>query len=274
MQINKIKKLVVAGDSWTYGSEIRDPKLAVSINDWDEPNDSYRLPRIWPTKLGNHLGVDDVVNLSYPAASNDRIVRNLTGWLTQEYLSKGKDTSELFVVVGFTSPERKDFYYRDITNKDTHFWYTLWPMWKHKYPQTELNEFAELYAAYMWNPEEYTHRYLQQVFYLQTLFNQYGIKHLFFQAFYQRNDMHIRQWTDDPYNRHYQGQPDEMVWNMIDPVRFMHKNDEVQSFHNYIVKKDTSPGQRDSILNMHPSELGHTWWADHMYEYGKENKLW
>lgn len=274
MEINKIKKLIVAGDSWTYGSEIRDPALPQSVNDWDDPNDAYRLPRIWPTKLGKHLNIDDVVNLSYPAASNDRIIRNLVGWLTQEYLSVGKDTSELLVVVGFTSPERKDFYYRDINNKHRHFWYTLWPMWKHKYPQQELNQFAELYAAYMWNSEEYTHRYLQQVFYLQTLFKQYGIEHLFFQAFYQRNDMHIRQWTDDPYNRHYQGQPDEMVWNMIDPIRFMHKNDEVHSFHNYIIKKDASPGQRDSILNMHPSELGHTWWADHINEYGKENNLW
>ena len=114
MQTNKFKKLVVAGDSWTYGSEIRDPKLPTSVNDWDEPNDAYRLPRIWPTKLGAHLDAEEVINLSYPAASNDRIVRNLVGWLTQEYLSTGKDTSELFVVVGFTSPERKDFYYRDI----------------------------------------------------------------------------------------------------------------------------------------------------------------
>ena len=122
------KRLVVSGDSWTYGSEIRDPKLPESVKDWDEPNDSYRLPKIWPTKLGNHIGVDDVVNLSYPAASNDRIVRNLVGWLTQEYLAPKRDTSELFVVVGFTSPERKDFYYRNINNKFEHFWYTLWPV--------------------------------------------------------------------------------------------------------------------------------------------------
>lgn len=274
MQDNKIKKLIVSGDSWTYGSEIRDPALPESVKDWDEPNDSYRLPRIWPTKLGKHLGVDDVVNLSYPAASNDQILRNTVGWLTQEYLSTGKDTSDICVVIGFTSPERKDFYYRNINNKFEHFWYTMWPMWKHKYPQQELNDFAELYAAYMWNPEEYTHRYLNQVFYLQTLFRQYNIKHLFFQAFYQRNDMHIRQWVDDPYRRHYNGQPDQMIWDLIDKDRFMHKDEPVHSFHNYIVKKDTSPNQKDSILNMHPSELGHTWWADHIYEYGKEKQLW
>jgi hypothetical protein len=274
MPKDKIKKLIVAGDSWTYGSEIRDPKLPQRVNDWDEPNDAYRIPRIWPTKLGNHIGAEEVINLSYPAASNDRIVRNLVGWLTQEYIAPKKPTDELFVIVGFTSPERKDFYYREPKANGNHFWFTLWPMWKHKYPQTALNKFSELYAEYLWNPEEYTHRYLNQVFYLQTLFERYNIKHMFFQAFYQRNDMHIRQWADDPYHRHYHGQPDQMIWDMIDPVNYMHKDDEIHSFHNYIVKKDTSPNQRDSILNMHPSELGHTWWADHIYEYGKENGKW
>jgi hypothetical protein len=272
--MQKVKTLLVDGDSWTYGSEIRDPQLPESIKDWDPPNDEYRLPRIWASKLGQMIGAEETFNISYPASSNDGIVRRTVGWITQEYLSKGRDTSDLFVVIGFTSPERKDFYYRDIDDKHRHFWYTMWPMWKHKYPQEELNQFAEIYSAYMWNPEEYTHRYLNQVFYLQTLFNHYGIRHLFFQAFYQRNDMHIRQWTDDPYNKHYNGQPDQMVWDMIDPVKFMHKDDKIHSFHNYILNKDVSEGKRDSILNMHPSELGHTWWAEHIYEYGKENKQW
>lgn len=270
----KNTRLVVSGDSWTYGSEIRNPALPDSVNDWDEQNDSYRLPKIWPTKLGRHLAVEEVINLSYPAASNDRIVRNIVGWLTQEYIFSGKNTDELFVIIGFTSPERKDFYYKDTNNKSKHFWFTLWPMWKHKYPQDELNRFSELYATYLWNPEEYVHRYLNQVFYLQTLFQKYNIKYLFFQAFYQRNDMNIRQWIDDPYCRHYNGQPDQMIWDLVDPIRFMHKDKEVHSFHNYIVSKDKSLGQKECILNMHPSELGHTWWADHVYEYGKENKLW
>jgi hypothetical protein len=263
------KKLVVIGDSWTYGSEIRDPKLPKEVNDWDPPNDQYRIPRIWPTKLANKLDYD-VVNLSYPAASNDRSVRILTGWLSQEYFSKKKSTDDLFVVVGLTSPERKDFYYKS----DTHnFWYTVWPMWEHKYPQPELTEFSKLYALYMWNSEEYTHRYLQQIFYLQTLFNHYKIKHLFFQAFYQSNTMHIKNWTDDPYSRQYNAQPDHMLWDLIDPVRFMHKDDKVHSFHNYITSKDTSPNKETSILLMHPSETGHTWWADHMYEYLMDHNL-
>lgn len=263
---HNITQLVVSGDSWTYGSEIRDPKLPDSVHDWDPPNDAYRLPRIWPTKVGNMLGTNDVVNLSYPAASNDQIIRNTVGWLTENYLHPKKSTDGLFVIVGLTSPERKDFYYKDA---GTGFWFTMWPMWEHKYPQRPINEFAKLYANYFYNHEESTHRYLNQIFYLQNLFKQYGIRYLMFQAFYQTADLHIRQWKDKPYARDYRGQPDLLIWNMIDDVRFMHKEDDVQSFHNYITAKDPER----SIQGMHPSELGHTWWAEHVREYILENKL-
>ena len=120
--MSKYKKLIVVGDSWTHGSEIRDPALPESIKDWDSANDHYRIPRIWPTKLGNILGVDEVINLSYPAASNDRSVRNLVGWLTEHYLKPKKSTEDIFVIIGLTSPERKDFYYKGSKSK---WWFTM-----------------------------------------------------------------------------------------------------------------------------------------------------
>jgi len=270
-ELNNIKKLVVIGDSWTYGSEIRDPILSDDINDWDKPNDEYRLPRIWPTKLGNMLGVQEVVNLSYPAASNDRSVRHIMGWLTEYYLKDNKSTDELFVIVGLTSPERKDFYYK---SHDGNWWFTLWPMWSHKYPQRNIARFSEAYIENFYNSEEYTHRYVNQLFYLQTVFKQYNIKYLFFQAFYQYKDLHLKNWLDNPYTRHYKSQPDRFVWDMIDPIKFMHKEDEIQSFHNFLVNKDQTVNKTDAFLKMHPSELGHTWWAEHVYEYCKDNNLW
>jgi hypothetical protein len=265
------KTLLVAGDSWTYGSEIKDPELGTSVFDWDKENDNYRIPRIWPTKLANIYGINNVVNLSFPAASNDRIVRHVVGWLTQTYLEPKKDTKDLFVIIGFTSPERKDFYYK---NNKRGNWITLWPMWKHDHQRPEINEFSELYTSYFYNQEESTHRYIHQLFYLQTLFHHYNINYIFFQAFYQRKDMMIYNWVDNPYIRNYNGQPDELIWNMIDPIRFMHKNDNIHSFHNYIVNKDQDKEKRNAIQGMHPSELGHTWWAEHIAEYVKENNLW
>lgn len=269
-----MKKLVVIGDSWTYGSEIRNPNLPESINDWDEPNDKYRLPKIWPTKLGKMMGIEEVINLSYPAASNDRSVRHLVGWLTQEYFVKDKPTDDLFVIVGLTSPERKDFYYKDDGQDGHNYWITMWPMWTHNYTQKPLQQFGKIYTEHFWNSEEYIHRYVNQLFYLQTLFKHYKINYLFFQAFYQYKDMHIRQWADDPYARNYQSQPDKMLWNLIDSVRFMNKDKEPHSFHNYIMQKDPTENKSIALLNMHPSELGHTWWAEHLFDYIRENKLW
>lgn len=267
----KNKTLLVAGDSWTYGSEIRDPALTKSVFDWDKENDDYRLPRIWPTKLANLFGIDKVVNLSYPAVSNDRIIRHTVGWLTQHYLTPKRDTSDLFVIIGLTSPERKDFYYK--ADKMGH-WITLWPMWKHDHTKPEINEFSDLYTTYFYNQEESTHRYIHQLFYLQSLFQVYKIKYIFFQAFYQRKDMIIQNWLDSPYIRDYNGQPDQLIWDMIDPIRFMHKEDKIHSFHNYITAKDTDPNKRNAIFGMHPTELGHTWWAEHLKEYITENRLW
>ena len=263
-------KLIVAGDSWTHGSELKDPAVDPAIPDWSKEHDSYRVPRVWPTKLGKLLNADEVVNLGKPAASNDWIVRNLTGWLMQEYISKGKNTSELFVVVGFTSPERKDFFYKG-EKGPVGFWFTMWPAWKHKYFDTNLDGWVETYQKYLWNSEEYIHRYLHQVHYLQLFMQQYKINYLFFQAFYQRQDIRIRDWKDNPYSRDYQGQPDQTVWDIIDPIRFMHKNEEVHSFHNYL---KTKSNYNDLMLNLHPSEQGHTVWAEHIRDYCKDNNIY
>ena len=44
-------EIIVAGDSWTFGSEIKDPNLS-HVKDWDKENNAYRIPKIWPTKYG------------------------------------------------------------------------------------------------------------------------------------------------------------------------------------------------------------------------------
>jgi hypothetical protein len=264
-----MRKLIVIGDSWTYGSEIRDPDFTEDIKDWDSINDEYRLPRIWPTKLSKMLGFEECINLSYPAASNDRSVRVLINWLTQEYFSKSLPTDEIFVIVGLTSPERKDFYYKNEEKEGDDFWMTLWPMWKHKYLQEPINELADTYVKYFWNKEEYTNRYVNQLFQLQTLFERYDIKHLFFQAFYQSTQIGFRHWGDDPYIRDFNATVDQLIWDMINPINFVNKNNKIHSFHNYIVNRDTTENKTVALLDMHPSEIGHTWWAEYLHEYIK-----
>ena len=70
-------KLIYAnGDSWTAG-DIVDPELFgdnfAKVN--DPNNRQYRLPRVWPHKLGKLLDID-VINNSHAGGSNDRIVRS------------------------------------------------------------------------------------------------------------------------------------------------------------------------------------------------------
>lgn len=265
-----MRKLIVIGDSWTYGSEIRDPNFGKEINDWDQQNDEYRLPKIWPTKLSKMLGFDECINLSYPAASNDRSVRVLINWLTQVYFSKSKSTDEVFVIVGLTSPERKDFYYKDEEKSSDNFWMTLWPMWTHKYLQEPINKFSEMYIKYFWNKEEYANRYVNQLFQLQTLFERHNIKFLMFQAFYQSTEIGFKHWKDDPYIRDYNATVDQLIWDMIDPVKFVNKDNKIHSFHNYIIDRDETEDKTVSLLDMHPSETGHTWWAEYLYNYIKK----
>jgi hypothetical protein len=268
-----MRKLIVIGDSWTYGSEIRDPNFSDEIKDWDQINDEYRLPKIWPTKLTKTLGFDECINLSYPAASNDRSVRVLINWLTQEYFIKKKSTDEIFVIVGLTSPERKDFYYKNEEKEGDNFWMTLWPMWKHKYLQEPINELSDIYVKYFWNKEEYTNRYVNQIFQLQTLFQHYNINFLIFQSFYQSSTLGFKDWKDDPYMREFNATVDRLIWDLIDPIRFVNKNEEVHSFHNYIVKKDKTENKKVALLDMHPSEIGHTWWAEYLYSYIKNYNI-
>ncbi len=273
--IHNMDELVVIGDSWTYGSEIKDPGLPASINDWDDLNDPYRLPRIWPTKLAKMLGMSHCTNLSYPAASNDRTFRILPSWLLDAYIKPQKSTENLLVIVGLTSPERKDFYYKD-EEFDKDGWLTIWPMWKHTYTKDmqPLSDFSSLYQKYFWNAREYTYRYVSQIFFLELFFKRYNIKHLFFQAFYQPIEIHIKEWKDNPYVRNYNGFTTQDMWDMIDPINFYNKNTTPHSFHNYITSLDPTPHKEISILGMHPSELGHTWWAENLYNYVNKNNIY
>ena len=85
--------------------------------------------------------------------------------------------------------------------------------------------------------------------------------------------MHITNWVDNAYARNYSGQPDQYIWDIVDPIRFMNKDIEPHSFHNYILEKSKIEGV-SPLVNMHPNEIGHTWWAEYIHTYCKENKLW
>jgi len=289
-----MKELIVTGDSWTFGSEIRNPELFSKykdIPDWDERNDEYRISRIWPTLLSKKLGFDSCKNLSFVAASNDKAIRNLINYLTKEYISKNKDLSDIFVVIGLTSPERRDFYYKN--KKSNSGWITLWPAWEHNYNQEGVNDFVKSYVSYFWNEEEFLNRYVNQLLYLQTLLESYNIQYLIFQSFYQPQiDYYkINTWKDTPYvnlwnnsfhgssdtidTKYYNGSSEREIWDMINPIKFMNKDKDIHSFHGYLVKNGQWSNKSNTDYNMlHPNEHGHKLWADELYNYIESNNLY
>ena len=100
-----MKELIIAGDSWSFGSEIINPKFkSDDVRDWDDVNDEYRNSNIYPYYLSKQLNIDNVKNLSFPAYSNDRIVRTLINYLTKYHLINSSNLDDIFVIVGLTSP--------------------------------------------------------------------------------------------------------------------------------------------------------------------------
>jgi hypothetical protein len=130
-------KLIVSGDSWTFGSELRDPNVDFTkIKEWDEENEKYRLSHIWPNKLADMLNIKEVINLSWPSASNDYIVRTTINWLMEKYISKKLPVDDVFIIIGFTNFSRRDFFY---DGPKRSYWRTIWPNTEYDYVDENIN---------------------------------------------------------------------------------------------------------------------------------------
>lgn len=284
-----MSKLIVAGDSWSFGSEIVNPEFDLEkVRDWDEINDKYRTSNIYPFYLSKKLNIDSIKNLSFPAYSNDRIIRVLINYLTKYYLVPNNNLEDVFVVVGLTSPERKDFYYKGDTKSQ---WITMWPAWEHNYSEHEgVNDFMKSYVTYFSNKQEYLNRYINQVYYLENFFKNNNIKYLIFQSFYQPYNFNneINNWKDSPYielwdnsfhgctdtddSKYFQGSSEPEIWKLIDDKKFMNKNEKNHSFHAHLINHQNLTSEK-CFQGLHPNELGQKLWANHLFEYIKNNNL-
>jgi len=257
-----IDRLIAFGDSWTFGSELRDPAIPDCTSDYDGRNDAHRLRHAWPAVLGQLLGAAAVQNLGTAARSNDTICRDLRSWLAREGYLSGRDTRGLLICIGWTSPERRDFFFRspdELQNPDQG-WMTMYPMWSHAYAHPALDQFSRLYVQHFWHPEEYLQRWITQLVDTQHLLRNLGIRNCQFQAFYQHHHQLIADWDDETWTAAHGLQPDlREMWRSLDGHSFMHRDDARQTFHNHIRELGT-----DMFSGNHPSERGHAAWAEHM----------
>jgi hypothetical protein len=244
------KILLCDGDSWTAG-DIVDPEIfgdrKEEVN--NPKNRPYRLPKVWPHKLGKLLDIE-VENIARSASSNDAIVRRVLRKVLE--LLENYNGKEIFVIIGWTSPERKDFYYKG----DWSSWETLYPaQFEQSFRDVDLNKFYEIYLKKFWNKEEYTERYIQQNLLLHHFLNSHNIEHLFFDAFYEENggmfqDIEIQ---------------DEMESSFLtdEYLNIRKKIFKKESFRNYILKRNLMDG-------IHPNETGHEVWAIELYNSIKD----
>lgn len=274
------KILLAEGDSWTAG-DIIDPNLGLDLSYVNDPrNEPYRLPKVWPHKLAKRLRVE-CKNTSLAGSSNSGIlVRTMcaVGELLKEYKPE-----DIYVIVGWSSPERNDFFYRDAAAPEHAHWETLYPAEvNHQYNDPGKAEFYKLYTQYFWNTEEYILRYVNQNIQLHTFLETLGIKHTFFNAFYEPHAgvidtdfsfmvatnlySSILDTIEDPsYYRGYLGNTDpnffkEYLRELIDGPIFK------DSFSGLVKTLRSKHPDSKLIDGFHPSEFSHGEWAKYLHK--------
>jgi hypothetical protein len=287
-------EIICDGDSWVFGSEIADPEISKRYGDtvhpgkydWTPENDGYRVPRIFPTFLSKLLNVK-VTNLSWPADDNGTILNRTITYITNEYIAKGKSTDDLFVIIGWSSPERNHFWYKDdkINTK-----FRLWPQDNH-FDSKSQEDFWKIYVEYLWNAEEYMPRYVMNVLQLQNFCKVNNIKWMCFNSFYQTPNKDITQWNDLNVKEevstlsaggaayHISTDLDNIrqlhkytysaLWDTIDSTRFYKKDEQNNTFYSFIKNSNlTTP-----LVGWHPSPEAHELWANELIRYIDENNL-
>jgi hypothetical protein len=292
------KPLIICdGDSWVFGCEIVDPELASTysanthpgVYDYLSANDKFRIPRIFSTHL-SHLLNSEVINLSWPADGNGSIIQRTINFIIKHYISKGIPTDNLFVIIGWSSPERNLLWYKD---DKISMPFRLSP----QVPNHNIGEQAEiwkLYVTYLWNTEEYIPRFVRDVSYLQNFCNTYKIKWMCFNSFYQSPKSGVESWkdldlstllsdlngklssyqyhsTNNPLSRHTDHIDYKPLWDTIDCVRFYNKDRPNNTFKSYIESIEELDKKR--FNGWHPSPESHKVWAEELVRYILHNNL-
>lgn len=292
-------KVISIGDSWAWGAELFDPAVFnYDLNMSDDifkqhfvpENIKYREENRYIGLFAKKIQADEVVDLSQASCSNESIIRTLLRWLGINGYLTGKDTSELFVSIGFTSPERKEHMYSgessqpfgfelpELQRQATEPWMHIGPWlldYKYQGIDERVPDFLRLYVELFWNEREYLYRYYSHIVLLQNLLNNLKIKYIMHQAFYHLPKTGILDWSYSEYkNTVMNNIPwyDQTLWSSVDPVRFMLKdNHQYTTFRDYIVSQVDN--KKDVFCAWHPNALGHKLWANYMYDYVLRERL-
>jgi len=270
-----MKLILCDGDSWTAG-DIINPELKLinenHANVNDPLNDSYRLPKVWPHKLGKLLNID-TLNIAHAGSSNDAIVRRTMRKVKELLLDY--EAKDLFVIIGWSSPERKDFYYTG----EWDAWETIHPVSNYQpIPDKDIDTFYEIYRDKFWNEQEYVERYIQQNLLLHYFLKEHNVKHLFFDAFYEtrghRSMFNSLNIDDVIIGSGYETESHYALMKYFLKVKKEFSLND--SFRNLLLDKNKVFEYNGKQLNSfkeelfntkdhHPSEKGHEIWAKNLF---------
>lgn len=278
-----LKKLILCGESWAWGYELVDKQIEspdiyslsiksfIRLNEaehfdpwrlYDKPeNNQYRENNRYAKFLADRLGVDEIVDLSLPGASNEYIQRVLITWLSEHGYLSGKNPDDLFISIGWTSPGRREFTRQD--GKLVHF--GPWNL-QYQYGTQFVDDFLKLYITYFASEKESAVRYFMQAFQTQKMLQSLNIKYLMHQTFYYNfhlkkiEDLHIKEKIFKSLT-----QAERNIWDAVDSKTFAAKETTVA---NYLRSQDENCFQL-----LHPNEHGHKKIADYFYDHIITNGL-
>lgn len=98
-----MKILYANGDSWTFGDEFPVQYPMTEVN---------RYYNTWPWQLAENLSIPLVINDAISAGSNARIFRRTCDFIFS-WLGKNRDSRDLVIVIGWTTPERTEIFHDD-----------------------------------------------------------------------------------------------------------------------------------------------------------------
>jgi len=277
-------KLIAIGDSWAWGAELVDPiEEPVPIMNLPEGghdrqlkpiNMEYREKHRYIGLLRDHFNFSEIVDLTSPGISNDTMYRFLLDYLLEHDYLAGRDTSDLFVSIGWTSPERREFFYEKEWGGDNYAMFGPWSM-DQKYDNPDLSTFFNLYYKYFNHEVEFMRRYIVTIYNTEMLLKKFNIKYVMHQAFYHHIHKLIRQWDDKQYRRNTLdklAQADKKMFDLIDSIKFVNKNDEFGTTHHTLIK--LVDGDKDKVFEVwHPNAYGHKLWAEYLIKYIEDNKI-
>lgn len=240
-------KLYANGCSFTWGGELFKSVHDVNIfphplmdENHNSPENLRRLEITWPKKLSDLLKCDEFHNHGMGCGSNDRIVRKTLEFFVSK-INQGIDVSDYVVAIQWTESSRFEFF-DDISKS--------WGIVKHDVFFTEIQrpieaqEREDLFVNFKYNNNKFwASQLFANIVCLGSFLKHHNIKHVF-------------TMVNCPYT---------LVG--FDEYQLKYCNDNFTWYNNDITSSGVDNMTVERVGTGHPSELGHTQIAEHLYQF-------